>query len=80
MSLKSISLDSVPANTARIAQAAFPKGNTYLKLREQFGSIYEDAEFNQMFPTRGRPAESPARLALIVNFSVSGKFIRPRRQ
>lgn len=68
MSLKSTSLDSVPDQTTRIARAAFPKSNTYLKLRDQFGSIYEDADFNQLFPTRGRPAESPARLALVVIF------------
>ena len=68
MSLKSTSLASIPDHTARIARTVFPKGNTYLNLRDQFGSVYEDADFDQLFPSRGRPAESPARLALVVIF------------
>lgn len=29
---------AVPRMTARVARAAFPKGNLYLRLREEFGS------------------------------------------
>ena len=32
----------VPAETARIARAAFPKGNSYLRLRDELGSLYTD--------------------------------------
>ena len=35
----------VPDETARIARAAFPKGNPYLLLREQLGVIFADGDF-----------------------------------
>ena len=35
MSLKPSPIQPVPAETARVARAAFPKGNVYLKLRDQ---------------------------------------------
>lgn len=68
MSLKPIPLKDIPVETARVAQAAFPKGNTYLRLRDELGPIFADDAFSTVFPTRGRPAESPARLALITIF------------
>ena len=57
--------DEVPADTARVARAAFPHGNPYLRLRDELGSVFDDQTFTSLFPTRGRSAESPARLALI---------------
>lgn len=39
MSLKYLSSGSVPAQTVRVARAAFPKGNSYLKLRDEFGTF-----------------------------------------
>lgn len=56
---------SIPAETARVAQAAFPKRNLYLRLRDEFGQLFSDPTFAALFPTRGQPAESPAHLALI---------------
>ncbi|HVO71035.1 MAG TPA: transposase, partial [Aggregatilineaceae bacterium] len=55
----------VPEETARIAQAAFPKGTIYLQLREELGTIYEDAFFAELYPPDGQPAASPWRLALV---------------
>src|SRR5438105_3130618 len=55
----------VPEETARVAHAAFPTGNKYLRLQEELGSIYEDEAFTKLFPTRGQPAEAPWRLALV---------------
>jgi len=55
----------VPAETARIARAAFPKGNSYLRLRDELGSLYTDEAFADLFPTHGQPAEAPWRLAVI---------------
>ena len=55
----------VPEETARVAHAAFPTGNMYLRLQEELGSIYEDEAFTKLFPTRGQPAEAPWRLALV---------------
>ncbi|NJM99273.1 MAG: IS1182 family transposase [Phormidesmis sp. RL_2_1] len=56
---------SVPAETARIAHQVFPKGNRYLDLRDELGSIYSDRDFATLFPTHGQPAQCPWRLALV---------------
>ncbi|MDQ6694228.1 MAG: IS1182 family transposase, partial [Chloroflexota bacterium] len=58
----------VPEDTARVARAAFPKGNLYMKIRDELGTIYEDQQFAALFPTRGQPAEAPWRLALVCVF------------
>jgi len=55
----------VSEETARVAHAAFPTGNMYLRLHEEIDSIYEDEAFTKLFPTRGQPAEAPSRLALV---------------
>jgi len=68
MSLLPANLQTIPAETRRVAQAAFPKGNLYVRLRDEFGPLYEDEAFADLFPSRGRPAESPGRLALITVF------------
>ncbi|MFL5660341.1 MAG: transposase, partial [Ktedonobacteraceae bacterium] len=65
MSLKPQSIGPIPEETARIARAAYPKGNIYLKLRDVLGTIYEDEQFADLFPQRGQPAEAPWRLALV---------------
>jgi len=56
---------AVPAETERVARAAFPKGNAYLKLRDELETIYHDALFADLFPQVGQIAESPGRLALV---------------
>src|SRR6266511_779083 len=48
--------------------AAFPKGNIYLKLRDELGALYQDETFSHLFPSAGCPAESPGRLAMITVF------------
>jgi transposase len=55
----------VPEETARVAKAAFPKGNPYLTLRDELGSIFQDEAFAGIYPSRGQPGESPGRLALV---------------
>jgi transposase len=65
MSLKPSVIGSVPAETARVARAAFPKGNLYLVMRDELGVLFEDADFAELFPRRGQPALTPWRLALI---------------
>jgi transposase len=68
MSLLPTNLQTIPPETQRVAQAAFPKGNLYVRLRDELGPLYEDEAFTDLFPSRGRPAESPGRLALITVF------------
>ncbi len=58
----------VPEETARIARLAFPKGNLFLQIRDQIGVLLTDADFAGLFPTRGQPAYSPWRIALIIIF------------
>ncbi len=65
MSLKSQAISPVPAETVRIARAAYPKGNVYLQMRDLLGSIYTDEDFADLFPKDGQPAEAPWRLALV---------------
>lgn len=65
VSLHSEPFGPVPEQTARVAHAAFPTGNTYLRLHDELGSIYEDGAFKKLFPVRGQPAEAPRRLAVV---------------
>ena len=58
-------IDPVPEQTARVARAAFRKGNLYLQMRDELGTLYTDADFVALYPRRGQPAEAPWRLALI---------------
>ncbi len=65
MSLKPSVIEPVPEQTARVARAAFPKGNLYISIRDQLGTLFEDADFTTLYPKRGQPAFAPWRLALI---------------
>jgi len=65
MSLQPQDIAPVPEETQRIARAAFPKGNIYVRMRDEIGTIYDDPMFAPLFPSRGQPAERPWRLALI---------------
>jgi transposase len=56
----------IPDETRRVAHAAFPKGALCLRLVEALGQLYLDEQFAALFPTRGQPAASPARLALVL--------------
>jgi transposase len=65
MSLHPRPIGVVPEETARVARAAFPKGNVYVQMRDLLGGIYEDGQFADLFAPRGRPVEAPWRLALV---------------
>jgi transposase len=72
MSLKLSLIKPVPELTARTAHAAFPKGNPYLKLRDELSTIYGDEDFTTLFPQCGQPIPqcgqpslAPWRLALV---------------
>ncbi len=56
---------TVPEETARVARAAFPRGNTYLRMHDELGRLYADREFAALFPGRGQPALAPAQPALV---------------
>jgi transposase len=65
MSLKPVPLAPIPEMTARIAKAAFPKGNLYLRLRDELGTLYADKDFAHLYPTHGQPGLPAWRLALV---------------
>jgi transposase len=65
MSMRPKPIGPVPEDTARVARAAFPKGTTYIHMRDVLGAIYEDEDFEELFEVRGRPAIAPWRLALV---------------
>lgn len=65
MSLKPQAAYVVPEETARVAQAIYPKGNIYMNLYDTFGTLFEDKDFIDIFSHEGQPALSPVRLALV---------------
>jgi transposase len=65
MSLRAPLFYQIPEETVRVAQAAFPKGNPYMRMRDTFGPIYSNPDFAALFSSTGQPAEAPALLALI---------------
>ena len=65
MSLKPTPVGTIPELTSYVARAAFPDGNPCLRVRDALGTFYDDQRFARLFPDRGRPAESPWRLALV---------------
>jgi transposase len=67
MALRPQSLPPVPEATAAAVQAAFPKGNLYVALRAEFGTLYDEKLFADLYPPSGRPVEvAPWRLALVI--------------
>jgi transposase len=72
MCLHPRSVDPVPEETARVAKAAFPKGTTYMTMRDTLGAIFEDEDFAHLFPQRGQPAMAPWRLALVTIMQFAG--------
>lgn len=65
MSLKPEPIGPIPAETERVARAAFPRGNRAMQMRDRLGEIYDDTRFANLFAARGRPAEAPWRLAVV---------------
>src|ERR671916_1824426 len=65
MSLKPDPIQPVPEETTRVARAGFRKGNPLLKLRDELGAIFADADFADLFPRLGQPGLPPWRLALV---------------
>lgn len=65
MSLKITKQQKIPVETVRVTQAAFPRGNTYTILRDELGSIFDDKQFADLYPSRGQPGLAPWRLAFV---------------
>jgi transposase len=67
MSLHPHVVASVPAETARVAHAAFLTGHPYLTFRDALGTIFQDDDFTALFPAWGQPGSPPWRLALVTS-------------
>jgi len=65
MSLRPAEIAPVPAATAQVAAAAFPKGCPAMRMRDALGTVYDDRMFASLYPARGQPAHSPWHLALV---------------
>jgi transposase len=65
MSLQPQSLTPIPEETIRVAQAAFVKGNRYMRMRDDLGVFFQDEDFAALYPRCGHTAQAPWRLALI---------------
>jgi transposase len=65
MSLNPCPIEPVPEETARVARAAFPKGNRYMTMRDVLGVIYSNDLFADLYPQVGHYSEPPWRLALV---------------
>lgn len=64
MSLRKQPLGEVPESTAKVAHRAFKKGNIYIRVADELGTIYDFSDFAKLFPAKGQPAEHPVRLIL----------------
>ncbi|HEY0391222.1 MAG TPA: IS1182 family transposase [Solirubrobacterales bacterium] len=61
-------IGEIPSETARVARAAFPKGTVVMRLRDEFSTLYHDEDFRALYPSKGQPALTPWRLALVTVF------------
>ena len=68
MSLHPEPISEVSAETARVSRAAFPNGTLVTRLRDEFSTLYPDEDVRRFYPTRGQPALTPWRLALVTVF------------
>lgn len=65
MSLPRDQLPPIPPETAHVAQAAFPGGNVYMRMRDELGTLFDDEQFAAVYAREGQPALHPWRLALV---------------
>jgi len=66
MSLQPQAIPPIPEETARVARAILPKGNTFIHMRDELGTFFRDEDFLDLFSEKGQPAESAWRLALVM--------------
>jgi transposase len=65
MSLQANDDFSIPAETVHVTRLSLPKGNVYLRMRDELGVWCHDSDFADLFSQRGQPAAAPWRLALV---------------
>jgi transposase len=55
MSMHPQPIGPIPEDTARVARAAFPKGNVYIEMRNVLGTIYDDEDFAELLRSANAP-------------------------
>jgi transposase len=65
MSLPRDQLLRIPPETVRVAQAAFPGGNVYMRMRDELGTLFDDEQFAAVYAREGHAALHPWQLALV---------------
>lgn len=65
MSMRPVLWPEVPEQTALVARRAFPKGSLAIRLRNELGPLFQDADFTDTFGVRGRPGIAPSLLMLV---------------
>jgi transposase len=58
-------IPAIPEETVRLAHAVLPEGNVWMQMRDELGTVCEDTDCADLFPSRGHPAEAPWRVALV---------------
>lgn len=58
-------IPDVPEATVKVAKAAFRKGNRYMQMRDELGTLFNDEQFTDLFPNVGQLAASPWRVGLV---------------
>ncbi len=56
---------TIPAETVRVAQGAFPQGSVAMGMRDLLGGFVTDHDLDRVYLLRGRPVEAPWRMALV---------------
>ena len=54
----------IPAETERVARAAFPKGSLIMRIADEIGRLMTDRELAQLVPNVGQSALAPSRLLM----------------
>jgi transposase len=65
MSLRPAPLEPIPEQTVVVAQAAFPKANLYMRMRDELGVFHDDRLFGALYSVQGAQGIAPWRLALV---------------
>lgn len=66
MTLHPQDMSQIPENTVQVARKSFPKGNIYMKMREEIGILYKDEDFVTLYSADcGQGGISAGQLALV---------------
>lgn len=55
----------IPSETVELAQAVYPRGNEYMRLRDELGAVFTDEQFGDLYVAQGQAAIAPAVLAWV---------------